>query len=89
LHKVLTRRRHFRDAHFRQLALGRCPASHQAIFNGEPRSSDFTIIHAIITHAAGNLRNALPFFSKQSLANAGEMLRNMGYQVQLKEFAVM
>jgi hypothetical protein len=78
----------FRDARFRQLALGRCPASHHAIFNGEPRSSDFTITYAIITPAAGDLRNALPFFSKQSLANAGEMLRNMGYQVRLKKIAV-
>jgi uncharacterized protein (TIGR04141 family) len=78
----------FRDARFRQLALARCPPSHRAIFRGEPRSSDFTITYAIITQAAGNLRDALPFFSKQSLANAGEMLRNMGYQVRLKKIAV-
>ncbi|WP_166308737.1 DUF6119 family protein [Bradyrhizobium sp. 2S1] len=74
----------FRDARFRQLALVRCPASHHAVFSEEPRSSDFTVTYAIITHAAGDLRNALPFFSKQSLANAGEMLRSMGYQVRLK-----
>jgi uncharacterized protein (TIGR04141 family) len=78
----------FRDASFRQLAIVRCPASHHAIFSGEPRCSDFTITYAIITQAAGDLRNALPFFSRQSLANAGEMLRNMGYQVRLKKIAV-
>jgi uncharacterized protein (TIGR04141 family) len=79
----------FRDARFRQLALARCPPSHHAIFAGEPRSSDFTITYAIITQAAGDLRSALPFFSKQSLANAGEMLRNMGYQVRLKKIAIV
>lgn len=77
----------FRDARFRQLALARCPATHPAMFNGEPRSSDFTIAYAIITQAPGDLRKALPFFSKQSLANAGGMLRNMGYQVRLKKIA--
>lgn len=79
----------FRDARFRQLALARCPPSHHAIFAGEPRSSEFTITYAIITQAAGNLREALPFFSRQSLANAGVILRNMGYQVRLKKITAV
>jgi hypothetical protein len=39
----------------------------------------------IITQAEGDLRDALPFFSKQSLANAVRELFNMGYQVRLKK----
>jgi uncharacterized protein (TIGR04141 family) len=79
----------FRDARFRQLAVAHCPASHHAIFGGEPRPSDFTITYAIITKAAGDLRNALPFFSKQSLANVGEMLGNVSFQVRLKKISVV
>jgi uncharacterized protein (TIGR04141 family) len=75
----------FRDARFRQLALDRCPASHRKIFEGEPRASDHTITYAIITQSAGDLRDVLPFFSKQSLANAAMTLGNMGYQVHLKK----
>ncbi|RTL76114.1 MAG: hypothetical protein EKK36_05370 [Bradyrhizobiaceae bacterium] len=75
----------FRDAAFRRLALAKCPNSHHVLFNQEPRTSDFTITYAIITQAPGDLRVALPFFSKQSLANAAELLRNMGYQVRLKK----
>jgi uncharacterized protein (TIGR04141 family) len=79
----------FRDTRFRQLALGQCPASHHAIFAGEPRASDHTITYAIITQATGDIRDALPFFSKQSLASAAVALMNMGYQVRLKKISVM
>ncbi|GLR90334.1 DUF6119 family protein [Bradyrhizobium iriomotense] len=79
----------FRDHSFRQLAIAKCPNSHQALLSGEPRIDEFTVTYAIITHARGNLRDALPFFSKQSLANAAQLLRNMGYQVRLKKIAVI
>jgi uncharacterized protein (TIGR04141 family) len=75
----------FRDARFRQLAYAQCPASHRYIFEGDPRANDHTVTYAIITHAPGDLRSALPFFSKQSLANAASILANMGYQVRLKK----
>lgn len=78
----------FRDASFRRLALGKCPQSHSTIFQGEPRASDHTITYSIMTQAAGDLRDALPFFSKQSLANASVLLLNMGYQVRLKKINV-
>lgn len=78
----------FRDARFRELAAAQCPPSHRGIFQGDPRPSDHTVAYAIITSAPGDLRNALPFFSKQSLANAAVALRNMGYQVRLKKIVL-
>lgn len=65
-----------------------CPATHTFIFDGEPRISDHTVTYAIVTKAPGDLREALPFFSKQSLANAASELLNMGYQVRLKKIGV-
>mgnify|MGYP005852186223 CR=1 FL=1 len=78
----------FRDIRFRELAHAICADSHAFIFEGEPRISDHTVTYAIITQAGGDLRDALPFFSKQSLANAARELVNMGYQVRLKKIAV-
>lgn len=78
----------FRDARFRQLAFDICPESHRFIFDGEPRVSDHTVTYAIITHADGDLREALPFFSKQSLANAARELSNMGYHARLKKIGI-
>lgn len=78
----------FRDRRFRQLAREQCPASHHFIFDDEPRIAEHTVTFAIITHAPGELRAALPFFSKQSLANAARELSNMGYQVRLKKIPI-
>ncbi len=78
----------FRDTRFRDLAAALCPDSHRFIFESEPRVSDHTVTYSIITQAGGDLRDALPFFSKQSLANASRELKNMGYQVRLKKIAV-
>jgi uncharacterized protein (TIGR04141 family) len=79
----------FRDLRFRGLAMANCPASHHQIFQGEPRTSDFTVTYAILTQAPGDLRSALPFFSKQSLANAADLLRDMGYNVRLKKVPIV
>ena len=78
----------FRDARFRELALDQCPQTHRPIFQGDVRPSDYTVAYAIITSAAGDLRNVLPFFSKQSLANAATTLTNMGYRVRLKKIEI-
>ena len=78
----------FRYTRFRELASAICPESHRFVFDDEPRISDYTGTYAIITHAAGELRDALPFFSKQSLANAARELSNMGYQVRLKKIMI-
>lgn len=79
----------FRDARFRELAAAECPDSHRFIFDGEPRVSDHMVTYAIITQADGSLRDALPFFSKQSLANAARELVNIGYQVRLKKIPIL
>ena len=78
----------FRDMRFRELAANICPASHAFIFIDEPRISDHTVTYAIMTQADGDLRDVLPFFSKQSLANAARELVNMGYRVCLKKIEV-
>jgi uncharacterized protein (TIGR04141 family) len=78
----------FRDAAFRALARAICPTTHQYIFDGEPRPSNHTIVYAIISSAEGNIRDALPFFSRQSLANANQALINMGYNVRLRKVPV-
>jgi uncharacterized protein (TIGR04141 family) len=46
------------------------------------------VTFAVITRTPGELRAALPFFSKQSLVNAAGELSNMGYQVRLKKISV-
>jgi len=79
----------FRDARFRELARAKCPATHQHIFDGQPRIGDHTVTFGIITAAAANLRDVLPFFSKQSLANAARELVNMGYQIRLKKISLL
>jgi uncharacterized protein (TIGR04141 family) len=78
----------FRDTRFRQLASDLCPDTHRFIFDGEPRISDHSVTYSVITQAPGDLRDALPFFSKQSLANAARELRNMGYRVRLRKIPV-
>jgi uncharacterized protein (TIGR04141 family) len=78
----------FRDRGFRRLAREQCPASHSFIFDDETRIADHTVTFAIITQAPGDLKVALPFFSKQSLVNATRELSNMGYQVRLKKIRV-
>lgn len=78
----------YRNVQFRQLARAACPESHRGVFEGEPRISECTVTYAIITHADGDLREALPFFSRQSLANAARELSNMGYRVRLKKIGV-
>ncbi len=78
----------FRDSKFRELAREACPPSHRSLFEGDPHIPEFTVTFAIITRAQEDLRAALPFFSKQSLANAVRMLINMGYRAKLKKIPV-
>jgi uncharacterized protein (TIGR04141 family) len=42
-----------------------------------------------MTTAPDGIKEALPFFSKQSLANAARELRNMQYQVYIKKIPVV
>lgn len=79
----------FRDTNYRAAAKAICPTSHQYIFDGEPVISHHSITYAIMTTATGAVRDALPFFSKQSLSNAAKALLAMNYQVRLAKIAVV
>src|SRR6266481_5452394 len=79
----------FRDARFRQLAAAVCPATHQQLFTApDIRVADHAITFAVITRFEGAVKDALPFFSKQSLVNATRTLRDMGYRVYTKKIPV-
>jgi uncharacterized protein (TIGR04141 family) len=79
-----------REPKFRELALLKCDdASHHHIFlNTSYLPSHHSVTYAIITAATGAVKEALPFFSKQSLVNAARELRNMGYTVWIKKISI-
>jgi len=80
----------FRDVRFRELAAAQCPVSHRSLFTApDIRVTDYSVTFGIITRFEGDIKDALPFFSKQSLVNAFRILRNMGYQVYLKKIAIV
>jgi uncharacterized protein (TIGR04141 family) len=79
---------HLRDVRFRRLARNEC-TTHGHIFDTEDfKTSDHAVTFAIITAATNDIKEALPFFSKQSLANAARELRNMQYTVYVKKIPV-
>lgn len=77
----------FRDPVFREAVIALpCDPSHEEIFsNPEPDPREHTVVYAIITDSDRELAEALPFFSKQSLANAARELRNSGFRIKLKK----
>jgi uncharacterized protein (TIGR04141 family) len=79
----------FRDLRFRELAAPVCPESHRHIFQTEEiRVGDHSVTFGIITKAEGPVKDALPFFSKQSLVNSARALRAMGYRVYTRKIQV-
>jgi uncharacterized protein (TIGR04141 family) len=79
----------FRDVRFRQLAGAACPATHRHVFTGaDIRAADHSVTFAIITRFEGLVRDALPFFSKQSLVNSARALRDMGYRVYTRKISI-
>ena len=78
-----------RDLRFRSLASVKCGAKHAALLKmNKFDPSKFQVTFAIITSTHAPLLKALPFLSKQSLANAVRELRLMGYQVSLNKISV-
>jgi uncharacterized protein (TIGR04141 family) len=69
----------FRDSRFREKAKAKCPTSHAALFDGNPTPSDYEVVFAIMSTAPGDIRDALPFFSKQSLVNAAQIIEGLGH----------
>jgi uncharacterized protein (TIGR04141 family) len=79
----------FRDKSFRLKALEHCPDTHRAIFEAENiLPSEHSVVYGVMTTAPNELHEALPFFSRQSLANASRELKNMGYKVHLRKISV-
>lgn len=79
----------FRDSRFRELAAAVSPATHRQIFTDQGiRASNCSVTFAIITRYDGHIRDALPFFSKQSLVNAAGTLRDIGYHVYIKKISI-
>jgi uncharacterized protein (TIGR04141 family) len=77
-----------RHQDFRTAAKQKCPASHASLLDlVEP--AECSVTFGIITTAGSSLADALPFFSKQSLANAANVLRGIGYQVKLRKIGVV
>jgi uncharacterized protein (TIGR04141 family) len=78
-----------RDQEFRKLAREKCQGEHKSFFDvGVYDPSAHKIAFAIITTTKIEIKDALPFFSKQSLANAARELKNMGYGVNIRKIAV-
>lgn len=69
----------FRDKRFRTEAGKKCPASHAPLFSGDPLPKDYEVVFAIMSTAPGDIRDALPFFSKQSLVNAAQVIEGLGH----------
>ena len=69
----------FRDSRFRDLAKKKCEPSHAPLFDGDPMPKDYEVIFAIISSSTGDIRDALPFFSKQSLVNAAQIITGLGH----------
>lgn len=69
----------FRDSRFRDEARKKCPASHAPLFDGNPAPQDYEVVFAIMSTAPGDIREALPFFSKQSLVNAAQIIEGLGH----------
>lgn len=69
----------FRDKRFRAEARKKCLASHAPLFDGDPAPKDYEVVFAIMSTAPGDIRDALPFFSKQSLVNASHIIEGLGH----------
>ena len=69
----------FRDSRFREEARKKCPATHAPFFDGNPSPQDYEVVFAIMSTAPGDIRDALPFFSKQSLVNAAQIIGGLGH----------
>lgn len=77
----------FRDRRFREEAKKKCPASHAPLFDGNPMPEDYEIVFAVMSTAPGDIRDALPFFSKQSLVNAAQIIGGLGHPLCITKIA--
>lgn len=75
------------DPTFRQAARARIPgspcASQGILPDTAPKTSNYSVIYAIVAPGAGPLADALPFLSRVNLSSAFRRLRSWGYEVAL------
>ncbi|WP_416832038.1 MAG: TIGR04141 family sporadically distributed protein [Erythrobacter sp.] len=78
----------FADSRFRKKAADKCRDAFKGHFLQKTENSDYEIVFAIITTSVGDIRQALPFFSKQSLVNASTTIRGLGHPVCITKIGV-
>lgn len=78
----------FKDRRFREKAAEKCASPFKEFFNKEPNPAEHEVIFAIITTSPGDIRSALPFFSKQSLINAASTISALGHPVCITKISV-
>ena len=78
----------FRDSRFRAEAQKKCLPSHAPLFDGNPAPQDYEIVFAIMSTAPGDIRDALPFFSKQSLVNAAQIIDGLGHPLCITKISI-
>lgn len=76
------------DSRFREKAAEKCSGKFKKYFIEKSNNEDYEIVYAIISTTPGDIRNALPFFSKQSLVNACSTIRGLGHPVCLMQIQV-
>jgi len=79
----------FADSRFREKAANKCREAFKPHFLDKSENGDYEIVFAIITTTPVDIRDALPFFSKQSLVNAASTIVGLGHPVCITKIAVV
>ena len=79
----------FTDSRYREKAAEKCRDIFKPHFLEKAVSSDYEIVFAIITSTGGDIRDALPFFSKQSFVNAAATIQGLGHPVCITKIPVV
>ena len=72
------------DEDFRKECSKKADDAYKAIFASPYSAAKVTIVFGIISKNADKLPDKLPFFSKQSLVNAADLLRKFNYKIELR-----
>lgn len=74
------------DQAFRNKAREICPESHKHLLPEVPiTASQYTVVYCIIMRSSRELKESLPFLSKQSLVNAAKDLTALQYRVFIRK----
>jgi len=85
---IISAQEFIRSDEFRSHACKVCPSTHSFIFGGKPAAIEHTVIFGIITEKDGDIHKALPFFGKQILLFAADVLEEMGFRFCLEKIEV-